>query len=255
MGYYGYCSDTATRISWWTYLFKNTLTNISKLPYNAMNSCLIPLHDRSQDLPGAMQKDLNPCNFHFIYFIPKKLFQTSTRARGCCRHHLSLSWIIYKHELNTFTVLLISLYEVSGELWKCVLEWRLSEPGWCLVLPRRHFITIKFQPAACFLLSHETKAHFFFFSFFFYTHSVLFLLVISIKPGVWHVFSLGEAITFDKSFRLPARPFCYYKKKKLTEISFSLSFSLSFSRPLDSLSPWICCLLLRCLLFLLALQS
>lgn len=47
----------------------------------------------------------------------------------------------------------------------------------------RRFITIKFRPAACFLSARETKALSFFFSPL-YTRSALFLLVISIKPGV-----------------------------------------------------------------------
>lgn len=90
----------------------------------------------------------------------------------------------------------------------------------------RHFITIKFQPAACFLLARETKALFFF------LHTLGFVFACHFyKAGSVTCFLIRRSNNFDKSFRLPARPFCYYKSSLK-----SLSPSLFLARLLDPLS-------------------
>lgn len=86
----------------------------------------------------------------------------------------------------------------------------------------RHFITIKFQPAVCFLLARETKT-----LFFIRTHCFVFACHFY-KAGSVTCFLIRRSNKFDKSFRLPAHPFCYYRKAHWN-LSFLLSLSLVHS--------------------------
>lgn len=137
---------------------------------------------------------------------------------------------------------------MSGELWKTCSQTKIERTELVFRFASRLFITINFQPAACFLLARETKALFFPPSFSLSLSLLTLSFVFSChfyKAGSVTCFLIRRSNNFDKSFRLPARPFCYYKSS-LKSLSLSFSFSCSLDPPLHEFAAYCCAVCYSC---------